>query len=169
MNAFNPVPPRLLDWMETTWLNSLMLDWAWSWVIAETLHFVGMCLLFGAVLMMDLRLAGLARGRMSPHAVHQLVPVALTGFIINLATGVLFLFGNPYRYALNISFQIKVVLLFLAAINVLFFWRHARKGLVNGPTGSRLPVRIRTIGVTSLLLWTAIIVFGRMIPYLGTG
>ncbi len=169
MEAFNPIPLSILEWMEATWLNSLMLDWAWSWVVAETIHFTGMCLLYGPIIMMDLRLVGLARKRMSASSVHVLVPVALTGFAINLITGILFLFGLPFRYAMNISFQIKMVLLFLAGINVLYFWRRASEVLTTGGASDQVPLESRFIGLTSLLLWTGVIIFGRMMPYLGTG
>jgi hypothetical protein len=169
MDAYNPIPTSVLDWMESTWLNNLMLDYAWSWVIAETLHFTGMCLLFGPIIIMDLRLLGFDRLTVPAAAVHTLIPLTLTGFAINLITGIAFCFGNPYRYALNISFQIKMVLVLLAGINAIYFWRKASHVLEAFGANDNPPLQLKMVGLSSLLLWTGVLCFGRLIPYLGTG
>lgn len=169
MDPFNPIPTSILDWMESSWLNTLMLDYQWSWVTAETLHFTGMCLLFGSVIIMDLRLLGFDRRAVSAAAVHRLVPFALIGFGINLVTGILFFFGLPYRYAINISFQIKMLLVALAGINVVYFWLRATRALEAGGSNDDPPLKLKVVGLTSLVLWTGVLCFGRLIPYLGTG
>ena len=49
------------------------MHWTWGWPIAEIVHFTGLCLLFGAVALFDLRMLGVARGiRLS--ALHRLIP-----------------------------------------------------------------------------------------------
>lgn len=169
MDAFNPIPTAILDWMEGTWLNSLMLDHAWTWVICETLHFLGMCMLFGPLIVMDLRILGFDRCVMPAPSVHTLVPLALSGFGINLATGILFFFGNPYRYAMNISFQLKMTLVLLAGINAIYFWRKASQILETMGPSDTAPLPLKVVGSSSLLLWTGVLCFGRLIPYLGTG
>jgi len=169
MDAFNPFPVAMLQWMESSWLSAVMLDWAWSWVIAETLHFTGMCLLFGPIIVMDLRLIGIGRSFVSLSAAHALIPVAVAGFVINLLTGIMFCFGNPFRYATNISFQIKMVLILLAGANALWYWRRSPLLHAGPATDDSAPPELRLIGLASLLLWTGVLGFGRMIPYLGTG
>jgi hypothetical protein len=168
MDAFNPVPPPVLAWMESSWLHSFMHE-PWTWVITETIHFTGMCLLFGPIIIIDLRLVGVGRRFISASSVHVLIPVALVGFGMNLVTGVMFCFGLPYRYAMNISFQIKMVLVVLAGINALYFWRKASRALAAIGSNDDPPLELKLVGITSLLLWTGVIGFGRMIPYLGTG
>lgn len=156
------------NWMESTWLNSFVLDHSWVWPTLEILHFSGMCLLFGSILIMDLRLLGFQR-LVTSDAVHQFVPVAILGFAINLATGLLFFFGNPFRYAINISFQIKIVLVLLAGINALIY-NYKIEPIMNaaGPHGD-YPHLAKAVGFASIVLWTGVIAFGRLIPYLGTG
>ena len=46
---------------------------AWAWPVCESLHFIGLCLLFGTVGMFDLRLLGVAK-RVPIAALHRLVP-----------------------------------------------------------------------------------------------
>ncbi|HEY5666171.1 MAG TPA: DUF6644 family protein [Gammaproteobacteria bacterium] len=159
----------ILDWMETTWINDLALGPAWSWPIMETLHFTGMCLLFGPIIIMDLRLIGFDRLALPSAAVHKLSPLTITGFAINLITGIIFIFGNPYRYAMNISFAIKAILILLAGANAIYFWIKAMPILENAGEHEDVPTSIKVVGASSLLLWTGVLATGRLIPYLGTG
>jgi hypothetical protein len=160
----NPV----LDWMQTTWLNQLALNYAWTWPTLESLHFLGLCLLIGAILIMDLRLIGFER-LIPLRAVHGLVPLAFLGFGINLATGLMFCFGDPYRYAINIAFQIKMVLVLLAGLNALLYYVKVEPLLAAvGPHGKTPPLA-KAVGAASILLWFGVLTYGRLIPYLGTG
>ena len=159
----------ILDWMETTWLNELALGPAWSWPIMETLHFTGMCLLFGPIIIMDLRLIGFDRLALPSAAVHKLIPLTIAGFAINLITGIIFMFGNPYRYAMNISFAIKATLIVLAGINAIYFWMKVMPILEKTGEHEDVPTSIKVVGLSSLLLWTGVLATGRLIPYLGTG
>lgn len=159
----------LLDWMQTTWINDLALGPQWSWPILETLHFTGMCLLFGPIIIMDLRLMGFDRLATPIASVHTLIPLTITGFAINLLTGIVFLFGDPYRYAMNISFAIKAVLIVLAGINAIYFWKKVTPVLERAGAHEDLPGSIKVVGFLSLAMWTGVLCFGRMIPYLGTG
>ena len=156
-------------WMGNTWINDLVVGYAWTWPTLETLHFIGMCLLFGPIIIMDLRLLGFDRLAVPAISVHSLIPMTLAGFIINLITGIMFLFGDPYRYVINVSFQTKMVLVLLAGINALYFWRKASHVLENAGAHEEPSTVLKIVGLTSLLAWTGVLCFGRLIPYLGTG
>jgi hypothetical protein len=158
----------LADWMQSTWVNNLVIGYAWTWPTLETLHFVGLCLLIGALLIMDLRLMGFER-IIPISAVHSLLPVALIGFFINAGTGVLFCFGDPHRYFINISFQLKMLLVVLAGLNFLLYYWKVEPALLRAPADAPPPPLARAVGVASLLFWFGILSFGRLIPYLGTG
>jgi hypothetical protein len=85
----------LMDWLVSTPINGLVLNYAWSWPTLESLHFLALCTLMGSLLIMDLRLIGF--NRVIPlQAVHSLMPVAIVSFAINLITGLGFLFGDPH-------------------------------------------------------------------------
>ena len=159
----------LLDWMSSTWINDLALGPQWSWPILETLHFSGMCLLFGPIIIMDLRLLGFDRLALSSASVHTLIPLTITGFAINLITGIIFLFGDPYRYAMNISFLIKFCLIIIAGSNAIYFWIKVTPVIARTGPHEDFPTSIKVVGLLSLLTWTGVLCFGRMIPYLGTG
>src|SRR5262252_6741889 len=62
-------------------------DNSWVWPACETLHFVGLSLLFGVVLILNLRLLGIGKGMLSAAALSQLLPLGMLGFAMNLVTG----------------------------------------------------------------------------------
>lgn len=159
----------ILTWMEGTWLNNLVVGYAWTWPTLETLHFVGMCMLFGPIIIMDLRLLGYERLSIPAVSVHTLIPMTLAGFAINLITGIMFCFGDPFRYAINISFQTKMVLVVLAGINAIYFWTKIGPILDKAGPNDDPPVLVKAVGLLSLLTWVGVASFGRLIPYLGTG
>lgn len=158
----------IINWMQGTWISNLAVGYAWSWPVLETLHFFGMCLLFGALLVMDLRLVGWEKTA-SVFATDRLYPIALAGFFINLATGIIFCFGDPNRYFVNIAFQIKMGLVLLAGLNFLFYKFRVEDMLADVGPGESTTVIAKAVGASSLVLWVGVLAFGRLIPYLGTG
>lgn len=158
----------ILDWMQSTWINDLAVGYAWTWPTLESLHFIGMTLLFGALLIMDLRLLGFERGA-SVMSVDRLVPIAFLGFGINLVSGLIFLFGDPYRYVVNISFQLKMLLVLLAILNFLYYKFRIERLVINLGPGEDTPAMAKAAGGLSLVLWLGVLSYGRLIPYLGTG
>jgi hypothetical protein len=81
--------------------------------LAESLHFLGLCLLVGAIGSFDLRLLGVARS-VPIAAVHRLIPWGLLGFAINIGSGLLFVLTEPDQYIYNPSFHLKVLFLSIA-------------------------------------------------------
>ena len=158
----------LINWMQSTWINNLAVGYAWSWPALETLHFFGMCVLFGALIIMDLRLIGWEKAAAVVDT-DKLYPIALAGFGINLITGIIFCFGDPGRYFINISFQIKMVLLLLAGLNFLYYKLKVEHMLAAVGPGEDTPAIAKVVGAASLILWTGVLSYGRLIPYLGTG
>lgn len=156
---------EFLSWLADTWMGNLMRDIFWMWPFMENLHFFGLSLMFGALLMIDGRVLGLAKAiPMGP--VLNLIPVAIVGFGINLITGLFFLTGDPFRYFYNLSFQWKMGLIIIAGFNALWFWFGEHAKLKALPQGADADTQAKVIAGLSLLLWIAVIILGRMIPYL---
>jgi hypothetical protein len=158
----------LYDWMVQTPINGLVMGYPWTWPALETLHFLGLCMLIGAVLIMDLRLIGYQRA-IPLKAVHGLMPVAIIGFAINLITGLGFLFGDPHLYVINYAFWVKMALVLLAGLNFLFFFFKVEPGLANLGPHDATPMIAKTVGALSLVFWFGVLAYGRLLPYLGTG
>ena len=141
----------------------------WGWPVAECFHFIGLCLLFGALLLVDLRLIGVLKTGSLKGAL-KYTNLAIAGFVINLVTGIGFFASNPGNYWHNPLFKIKMVCVLLAGLNVLYFELIERKkieALADGEVAAHLDTKI--VAGLSLLLWTAVIVLGRFLPVLGVG
>ncbi|MGI9259974.1 MAG: DUF6644 family protein [Gammaproteobacteria bacterium] len=156
-----------LDWIEAN-LGVIVYTLPWTWPILETLHFFGLCMLLGGLLVIDLRLLGF--NRVIPAvSVHDLLPFVIAGFVINLITGIGFFVGDPHRYAINIAFQLKMVLVVLAGLNALYYQFKLAPELDGWTESSEIPVNAKVVGATSLVLWFGVLAYGRLIPYMGTG
>src|SRR5258706_10885860 len=93
---------------------------SWVWPTSETLHFVGLCMLFGVVLAVDLRMLGVGKSFLSFPALFQFLPVGMLGFTLNLTTGMVFFVATPQQYT-GYLFFLKMSFVVLGAINVLYF------------------------------------------------
>jgi hypothetical protein len=156
-----------LDWIAAN-LGSYVLALPWTWPIMETLHFIGLCMLLGGLLVIDLRLLGY--NRVIPAvASHDLLPIIYAGLAINTVTGILFFIGDPHRYFVNISFQFKMLLFVFAGLNALWYQFKLSPRIDVLPAGSEMPSDARIAGALSLGLWFGVLILGRLIPYLGTG
>jgi hypothetical protein len=98
-----------------------LMNTRWGWPIAEIVHFVGLCLLFGTVGLFDLRLLGLAHG-IALAALHRMVPFGILGFLLCLGSGLLFFVSAPLEYFLNPAWQLKMALMLLAGVNMALFY-----------------------------------------------
>ena len=144
--------------------GSFVTENAWVWPASEALHFVGLCVLFTVVLVVDLRILGVAKS--IPFAsLYQLLPLGMLGFGINLITGMFFFIATPGQYTQNITFYWKVVLIVLAGINVLYFMLFDEPWTVE--TGVDAPARSKIIAASAIVLWVGILFCGHMLPFIG--
>ena len=68
--------------IEGSAINELILGSAWLWPVMEILHFIGLSILLGALLIIDLRLAGFFR-KIDIAATHKLLPWVFAGYQFN--------------------------------------------------------------------------------------
>src|SRR3984893_10280281 len=90
-------------------LGAFVLALPYGWPSLETLHFIGLSLLIGVILLIDLRMLGVMKDVAFP-ALHRLLPWAILGFGTNLVTGMLFFVASPEQYDRNIAFVWKMIL-----------------------------------------------------------
>jgi hypothetical protein len=141
-----------------------VMSTTWGWPIVESIHFVGLTLLFGTIAAWDLRLIGMAT-RVPVAAFHRLVPFAVLGFGVNAASGSMFLMTQPSQYIYNPAFHIKLLFMALAGLNVLLFYSTLFRRLDALPPGAAPPHAARVVGAVSLACWTAVIICGRLITF----
>ena len=147
-------------WMSDTpiaaWVNSS----AYIWPILECIHFASLCVFIGSLLIIDLRLIGFYR-QPCAQMMQSLIRISLMAFIVNFSTGLLFFAGNTPKYTNNVAFDLKLVLIMIAGMNALFY-KVRLSHLVDSEEVSWSSI---SVGYLSLLLWTGVIVCGRMITF----
>lgn len=155
-------------WLSTTWLSHVAKGEPWVWPTCETLHFIGLCFLFGTVGSVDLRLLGVAK--QVPFApLNRLVPWGVAGFGVNIITGIVFFAGDPIQYASNYVFWWKLGGIAIAGLNLfLFFATGTYRKADSLQAGEDAPRLAKVIALTSLVSWMFVTWAGRMLPFLGT-
>ena len=136
----------------------------WVWPTCETLHFVGLCMLFTVVLIVDLRMLGMIKS-VSFEAVYQLLPIGMLGFGINLVTGMLFFIGVPGQYVHNGTFFFKIVFVLLGGLNVLYFTLDDEPWAVKA--GEDAPLTAKIAAASAIFVWVAVLFCGHMLPFIG--
>ncbi len=154
----------IVEWGENSWLHDLVLSDGRIWPALESLHYIGLALLFGTIVLYDLRILGVAKA-VPPSALHRLVPIGLLGFAINIVTGSMFFSGAPDQYVYNIAFRTKLVFLTIAGLNVALFYSWAYAGVRDLGAGADAPWRAKVATGISLLAWCGVMVAGRLLTF----
>ncbi len=79
------------------------------------------------------------------------------------------MFGDPARYAANIGFRWKMVLVLIAGLNALWFYWKINPVMRSWEAHGNTPALAKVIAFVSLGVWTGVLLLGRLIPYIGTG
>lgn len=155
----------LLAALEASALSSLLRSSIWLYPLINIGHVVGIALLFGAIVPLDLRLIGcFSRTPLEPLTT-TLIPVAVAGLVLALFTGALLFAAQPLAYGAEPLFGIKLALLCTAVLNALAL-RLWPRGQGVGLWVSALPLSAGRIqGLLSILLWLGVITAGRWIGY----
>jgi uncharacterized membrane protein len=152
----------LLQWLHDSWVGEYARHTFWVFTTGLVLHFIGLCLLLGAMLVVDLRLLGALR-RVPIRAVAALLPIAIFGFGLNLLTGIVFFCFDPFGYWQNPAFKTKMLLILIAGLNALWVRLTSHAALTSGEPELRTSGMLRVNAAASLLLWFCVILFGRLI------
>ncbi len=155
---------EFLVWLESTAIAHAIRTSVWMYPAFESTHYVGIALLLGSLVVIDLRLIGYPRV-LPIRAVLTLLPIALAGFAINVITGSLMFVYGATSYGTSWLFWWKMGLIVVAGMNAaLFKWIVDRDGDAWMEKGVA-PMPLQVIAVISLLLWVAVTAAGRFMAY----
>lgn len=149
--------------LEQSWIGHMVRAVPDMFPVCEALHFVGLSLLLGALLVVDLRVIGIIRG-VAYGKVLNLVWAAVLGFILTLATGIVFLSNNPALYEANPAFNLKLIIMAAAGLNAAWFELYAHRRLAALPDDAVAPWSLRWPALLSLTIWLTVILLGRLMP-----
>lgn len=154
-------------WLRLEYLPLAAEIGATAWFpLMESLHVLSMAILLGAIVMVDLRVLGLAALRYPVQVmVRELVPWAAWAFLAANVTGLAMFITRASAHAQNPAFQIKMGSLLLAGLNVALFHFRALPSMLRDTQGGATPPLARITAGLSLLLWCAVILAGRWVGH----
>lgn len=154
-----------LTWLQESefsqWIGAAPTLLAYPTIL--TLHTVGLSIVVGTCVLLDLRLLGVA-----PE-----IPVSIfrgartliwSAFAVNAVTGALLFLPDAEHKAFQVIFYVKLACILLA---MLLYVRIARL-VLSGPAAAEpaVPAQARTLAVLSLITWTGATVAGRLMAYI---
>jgi uncharacterized membrane protein len=138
-------------------------DTPWTWIAAETLHFIGLSLLVGVILLIDLRVLGFMP-QVPFSALDRLLPWAMLGFALNVFTGMLFFAAAFGQYTNNPAFFWKLVFVLLAGANTLYFTLDHTWAT---EPGRDAPALSKAAAIGAMFFWVGVMYWGSMLPFIG--
>lgn len=139
----------------------------WTFPIIQTFHILGILLFYGAIALVDLRIAGVAlKERPARDVANALLPIAWVGFAVMAISGGLLFAAQAARIYTNVFLLAKLGLIALAGLNLVVFHLFAGRAIAAwGVEGGIAPAHARISAAVSLILWSGVIVTGRFIAY----
>ena len=158
---------QILAWLESSMLGHAMrTSGVWTYGLVNLAHILGVSSLFGAVLVLDLRLLGVWRTVPLSSIAGPTVPVATTGFVVAAITGVALLATKATEYAGNPFLLIKLPAIALGVLNVAVLTsRPAWKAMGRRELTSGEHRELTIAGAVSMASWLTAISAGRLIGY----
>ena len=134
--------------------------------VIEATHVVAAVLLFGTVLVVDLRLLGVADTRRAFSRIsRETLPLTWLAFGISAITGSLMFTPSAQTYAGNTAFQLKALALLGAGLNMALFQLVTARSIAAWDQRMPSPRAARLAGLLSVLLWSAVVLLGRWIGF----
>jgi hypothetical protein len=155
-----------LQWLQATPLATEIAENDNLFPFIESVHVLAISLVLGTIAIVDLRLLGLAsRDRPAARLIGEVLPYTWSAFAIAAIAGGLLFASNATTYAYNFYFQGKMILMVLAGVNMSVFHLFAGRTIDRWSSAARTPPGARAAGAISLLLWIAVVVFGRKVGF----
>ncbi|MDP1961043.1 MAG: DUF2214 domain-containing protein [Reyranella sp.] len=157
----------LVDWIGqwiVTWPGAVLLQRSGTaYLLVNAAHILGLGLLVGAILPLDLRLLGFFRG--VPLAVIGpfLSRAAATGLALAIATGLWLFSVKPAEYLANEAFLWKIALLAAALVNIVV--QHRSGAFARALVEGEVRTGVRLAALCSAVLWLSVLVAGRWIGF----
>ena len=150
------------DRLEQTAIGNAIRESLWLFPAVEAVHLLGLSVLGGSVLVVDLRLLGLGLTRLSAKAVHDnAAPFFLGSLLLMFATGIPLFLSEAVKCCFNHSFEVKIAALLLG----LAFTFGVRNRLLR--RDALPPLLAKAMGLLSIAIWFTVAGAGRWIGFSG--
>lgn len=145
-------------------LINLIRQSALAYPALSALHILGIALLLGNILLLDLRLLGVLRQSALSDLFKLFSRLAGVGLLLAIGSGALLFSVQPLQYLSNQAFLLKMLLLALALLNLLIV--HLSRAWLQACRGGPVSNSLKLAAASSLLLWLTILFAGRWIAFI---
>ncbi|MEO8098961.1 MAG: DUF6644 family protein [Acidobacteriota bacterium] len=163
------MPSSILEfcqWLQDLGWTTALRESQYMFPILEGTHLLGLAFILGPVLMLDLRLAGIAwRDTPVSKIANTFVPYSIAGAILMFVTGILLFCSEPIRCYNSGWFRVKVVLLIVAGANALYFHMKTQSTWAQWDNLRMPPPQARMAGILSMVFWAGVVFAGRWTAY----
>lgn len=152
--------------LETTGLASWVGESLWGYPIVLGMHAIGLAIVVGIFVLLDLRILGILRG-VSLKGLWRLFPLAWTGFLINALSGTALFTSQATTFVDSKPFLIKISSVFAGVIVGMFMQRRLSARVAAWENaGETMQTPDKALAAVSLICWISAIFAGRLIAYL---
>ena len=152
------------EWLGSTPLSIGVQSRTWLTPLLQSIHILMIGIVFVSILVVALRVLGRMRTEESLTAVwRRFAPWLWPALVVMALTGIVLIIGEPVRESTATSFWLKMALIAIGVSSAAFFGRSVRSA-ANGGAGEA-SAGARFAAVATVVLWLAIIFFGRAIAY----
>lgn len=155
--------------IEASGLGRAMREWLWLYPSIETVHIVGIGLLFGSIAVLDMRLLGFSRSIPAKRLAAHVLPWTAASFLLIIPSGLMMFTAHASEFIDSPVFVLKMCLIMAAGVNAAVFhavvfrtadvWDSDEMRKLPPPPSARLSAAL------SLLIWIAVIACGRLLAY----
>ena len=150
------------EWSDKIWLGQAISGTIWAFPVIETIHILALTMMFGAIVIIDLRMLGLGMKKQPVMVLAKnLEPYMTWGLVIMLTTGYMLFTSEAMKCFVNDGFKFKMAVLFPAIIFqfTLFRW------ITHKDENNRPTLLGALVALLSLTLWFGVGVGGRAIGF----
>ena len=152
------------EWCETTAISEAIKTSPWAFAVIESIHLLGLGILGGSILVVDLRMLGLGlRHQRIADLARDAQPWLIGSLAVMLLTGSALFLSEALKCYYNPSFWVKMTTLPLA----LLFTFTVRRKVTSAEDGRIGPCRQKVVALVSLGLWFLVAAAGRWIGFSG--
>ena len=150
------------QWCESAEFIVAMRRSLWLFPVIESLHLIGLALIGGALLVVDLRLLGFGLRR-QPVAIlaRDAEPWLIGSLLVMLPTGFLLFMSSAVKFYYLPVFWVKMATLLLALVFTFSIRRRVAMAVETGVN----PVWPKVVGAVSILLWSTVAIGGRFVGF----
>ena len=152
--------------LEHSMLGQAVSQSTWLFPAVETVHVIALALVVGSIAVLDLRLLDRSwRTRAVTELTLDVLPWTWASFATAVVTGFMMFSSAATKYAADIPFRIKMLLLLLAGVNMLVFHKFTYRGVAGWDHGVPTPRAAKAAGGLSLLFWIGVVTCGRWVGF----